>query len=391
MAKTHPFTRLPAPKPDPIFAVAAAAIAAGPTAINGTIGVVMDEEGKTLLFPSVAKALKDIGGNITKYSYSYPPLAGLPEFRSAVTRLILGKRADRVTAFATTGGTGAVTINLRLIKLLQPNGKIILPLPAWGNHPPVCRAAGLTIVEVPYLTDDHRPQIGDLLKAIDSMNEPFSILLQVGCHNPTGLDLTAEQWKELAAALKKKDCIALLDFAYQGFIGEPEDDTAAVHLFADAEIPLLVSWSASKNHSIYGLRCGMAMAFAPDAETQKALEGHYSTLTRGIHSAASTFGQMVVARVQEAYQDEWLADLRQARATIGAKRQNMLKHLPASFKNSVDGNGMFAMLPLTGEQVDELQLKHNVFLTRDGRINIAGIPMKRIEELCQKIANVSAA
>jgi aspartate/tyrosine/aromatic aminotransferase len=135
----------------------------------------------------------------------------------------------------------------------------------------------------------------------------------------------------------------------------------------------------------------MAMAFAPDAETQKALEGHYSTLTRGIHSAASTFGQMVVARVQEAYQDEWLADLRQARATIGAKRQNMLKHLPASFKNSVDGNGMFAMLPLTGEQVDELQLKHNVFLTRDGRINIAGIPMKRIEELCQKIANVSAA
>ncbi len=391
MAKTHPFTKLPAPKPDPIFAVAAAAIAAGPTAINGTIGVVMDEDGKTVLFPSVAKALKDIGGKITEYSYSYPPLAGLLEFRTCVTKLILGKRTDRVTAFATTGGTGAVTINLRLIKLLQPNGKIILPLPAWGNHPPVCRAAGLAIVEVPYLTDDHRPQIEDLLKAIDSMTEPFSILLQVGCHNPTGLDLTAEQWKELAAALKKKDCIALLDFAYQGFIGEPEDDTAAVHLFADAEIPLLVSWSASKNHSIYGLRCGMAMAFAPDAETQKALEGHYSTLTRGIHSAASTFGQMVVARVQEAYQDEWLADLRQARATIGAKRQAMLKHLPKSFYNAVNGNGMFAMLPLTGEQVDELQLKHNVFLTRDGRINIAGIPMKRIEELCQSIVKVSAA
>ncbi len=388
MSKSHPFSLLPAPKPDPIFAITAEALAAGPKAINGTIGIVMDEDSKVLMFPSVAKALKDIGDGIADYSLSYPALAGLPDFRASVTSLLLQGRNDLVTAFATTGGTGAVTINLRLIKLLYPDAPVILPLPAWANHPPVCRAAGIPIIEVPYLSDDQRPQIDGLLKAIEAQKSPFSILLQVGCHNPTGLDFTPEQWKELAVALKKKECVALLDFAYQGFHREPEEDAWPVHLFADSGIPLLVAWSASKNHSIYGLRCGLACAFVQDAAMQKTLEGHYSTLTRGIHSAAAVFGQMVVARVQQAYQTEWLGDLREARTIISDKRSLMLTHLPKRFRNSVSGNGMFAMLPLTPEQVDELKLQHQVFLTRDGRINIAGIPKKRIEELCEKIAKI---
>lgn len=385
----HPFTRLPAPKPDPIFAITAEAVAAGPKAINGTIGVVMDEEGKVLMFPSVAAALKDIGATLQQQNMGYPTLAGNAAFRSSVTKLILGDRNDRVTAFATTGGTGAVTINLRLIKLLYPDAPVILPLPAWANHPPVCRAAGIPIIEVSYLSADQRPQIDNLLSAIESAKGPFSILLQVGCHNPTGLDFTNEQWQQIIAALKGKECIALLDFAYQGFKDEPSADALPIHWFADAGIPLLVAWSASKNHSIYGLRCGLACAFVPDAGLQQALEGHYSTLTRGIHSAASTFGQLVVARVQEVYQQEWLSDLRGARKTVNAKREAMLQYLPKSFHNAVDGHGMFAMLPLSPEQVDELKLKHQVFLTRDGRINIAGIPHKRIEELCQKIAAVA--
>jgi aspartate/tyrosine/aromatic aminotransferase len=389
MPKSHPFTRLPSPKPDPIFAITAEAIAAGPQAINGTIGVVMDEEGNVLMFPSVAAALKDLGSSLQKQNMGYPALAGMQSFRTAVTKLILGNRDDCITAFATTGGTGAVTINLRLIKLLYPDAPVILPLPAWANHPPVCRAAGIPIVEVPYLSSDQRPQIDRLLAAIQDAKGPFSILLQVGCHNPTGLDFTDDQWKHIIDALKEKECIALLDFAYQGFKGEPAADAAPIHWFADAKIPLLVAWSASKNHSIYGLRCGLACAFAPNAAMQQTLEGHYSTLTRGIHSAASTFGQLVVARVQEAYQKEWLADLRSARDTVGGKRQAMLKHLPPAFRNAVSGHGMFAMLPLTPEQVDELKLKHRVFLTRDGRINIAGIPYKRIEELCKKITAVA--
>ncbi len=382
----NPFASLPVPTPDPIFAVTAEAIAAGPSAINGTIGVVMDEEGNVVTLPSVRKAIKDVAAQLQATTFSYPKLWGVPAFRESVTRMVF--EPGTITAeMATTGGTGAVTINLRLIKLMQPDAPIILPMPAWGNHPPVCRAAGIRMIDVPYLRDA-RPRIDELLDVIKRQTGPFSLLLQVGCHNPTGLDFTAEQWKEIVAALEGKQAIALLDFAYQGFIGEPEDDAKPIHLFIHAGIPSLISWSASKNHTIYGLRTGLACAVVKDAAMKATVEGHYSTLTRGIHSAASVFGQMIVARVQEAYRDEWLKDLREARGIIKSKRNAMIQALPPSFKNALDGEGMFAMLPLTAAQVGRLKKEQSVFMTDDGRINISGIPDARIGELGEKIARV---
>lgn len=379
------FSHLPVPTPDPLFSIAAEAQAAGKVAINGTIGVFMDEAGKPLLFPSVQKAIGDLSKILTVSSYSYPPLLGLPEFRSAVARL-LPKPDGFLASIASTGGTGALAINLRLMRMLLAGDhpSLILPVPAWGNHPPLCLSAGFAIKEAAYVIAG-KASVDGILDAINSCEGSFGILLQVGCHNPTGLDLSSEDWRLLASRLQEKEAVVLLDFAYQGFIGDPKDDASPIQFFLDAKIPTLITWSASKNHSIYGLRTGLACAYVPDEKLCAVVEGHYCSITRSLHSASATIGQAIVARVQQDYHKEWLTDLEYARKVMLDKRELLKQYLPATFQASLAGHGMFAQLPLKREQILKLKREYNVFMTLDGRINIAGIPHVRIEELCEKI------
>ncbi len=383
------FSKLPVPKPDPLFAIGAQAQAAGPSAINGTLGVFMDEEGVPLVFPSVMKTIEFLGRNLQSFNYSYPPLTGLPKYREAVTKLLCQDEREVIASIASTGGTGALAINLRLMKMLlgEEHPSVILPSPAWGNHPPVCKWAGFRVLEAPYI-ENGVPSVDAVIDLVKRQEKPFGILLQVGCHNPTGLDYTDDQWCSLFDVLQKKECIVLMDFAYQGFKGEPEEDALPIRLARERGLTTLVTWSASKNHSIYGLRTGLAAAFVKDIAEQKTVEGTYSAISRGLHSAAPTFGQEIVALTQERAQDMWRADLRSARETLMRKRQRMLEKLPPSFHSALSGYGMFAMLPLTEAQVNRLKLEHKTFVLLDGRINIGGIPEARIGELCEKIGRV---
>ncbi len=386
---TSPFASLPPPKPDPLFAIAAEAQKAGPEAINGTLGIYMDEDGVPLVFPSVLKVLEHLERHIQSFNYSYPPLNGLPKFQQAVVDL-LSSPEDVVASIASTGGTGALALNLRLLKMLlgEGNDDIIVSLPAWANHLPVCKWAGLKVIEAPYIVDGKASADG-IIETIKKRTKPFGILLQVGCHNPTGLDLSEAQWIEMFDALQSKQCVVLLDFAYQGFKDEPEEDRRPVRLCVDRGLTTLVTWSASKNHSIYGMRTGLAAAFVKDHTEKKSVEGTYCTIIRGLHSAAPTFGQAIVALTQQMHPDEWRSDLRDARELMHRKRGIMKESLPPSFQACLCGHGMFAMLPFTPFQVDQLRLEQKVFLPQDGRINIAGIPERRITELCKKILRVS--
>lgn len=383
------FSSLPRPVPDPLFAIAAEAERAGPEAINGTLGVFMDEDGKPLVFSSVLRTLEFLGRNLPSFNYSYPVLTGLPKFRQAVLSLISSGDSEIVASIASTGGTGALAINLRLMKMLLGNShhSIIVPVPAWANHPPLCRWAGLQIITAPYLASG-KTSIDAIVEMTKAQTQPFGILLQVGCHNPTGLDFTDIQWRELVSVLASQPCVLLLDFAYQGLKGEPEDDAGPVQLCTDAGLTTLVTWSASKNHSIYGLRTGLACAFVTTEQQKKTVEGTYCSIVRGLHSAAPTFGQAIVALVQQMHAIAWRDDLREARAIVQRKRKKMFDGLPPLCSTCLSGHGMFAMLPLTADQVNRLKIEYKVFLSLDGRVNIAGIPERRIDELCEKVRKV---
>lgn len=388
MSTRWDFHALPPVQPDPLFGIAAEAALAGSSAINGTLGIFMDENGKPALFPSTKLALDELGKKLSTLNYSYPPLSGLPEFRTAVTDLIFGPTHHlHIASIAATAGTGSLAMNLRLAKMMQPEATVILQHPAWANHPPICQANFLHITEVPYIVDG-KPSVATLKQACEKANRPVILLLQVGCHNPTGLDFSMEQWQEIADLSVEKDCLVILDFAYQGFKSTPQEDRKPIDLFLKTQRPLLICWSASKNFSIYGMRCGFSCAVAPDEDIRAKLDVLYSRITRGMHSAAPTFGQMIVALVQQKYRDQWEKDLASAREMMLRKRQLLLEHLPETFHASLSGYGMFAMLPLTTQQVHSLKKDYKVFVASDGRLNIGGIPLNRIEELCERIEKV---
>jgi aspartate/tyrosine/aromatic aminotransferase len=376
-----PFLSLPETKPDPIFQIAAEAKAAGPGAINGTVGMFLDEEGNTLMFPSVRHAVQQLA--LQEADFSYPPLNGLPSYREAVHKLLFEPDAH-VASIATTGGTEAVRFNMGLLRRIDPERKLVLPIPTWANHRSISEDAGLSIEEVPYL-DKGEPTIEHIVQSVKG--GAAAVLLHGRCHNPTGLDLTEDQWRELAAELQKNGAIALLDTAYQGFAGTPEEDALPIRILSENGVPTLVAWSASKNHSIYSERVGLAAACVPDAQLKKLVDNHYAIITRRIHSASASYGQRIVALTQEHFSEDWRNDLSSARLLLQQKRRTLAEQLPAEFSQVLSGNGMFAILPLSTEEIQQLKAE-KVFLTNDGRINIAGVPLARISELAEKIKRV---
>jgi len=367
------FGNLPPAHPEPIFAIAEKAKQAGPDALNGTIGILMKDDGTPLIFECVRSATKDVFGVFDDTQRMYPPLLGLPAFREHVTNLIFGEDIPKCVSTAAAGGTGALGVNLRLAKLMGIE-TVILPTPSWANHPRLIAGANLQLKESP----------DALLESAQSEKKPHLLLLQTGCHNPTGRDFSGDFWRSLADVTAKTPHVILLDTAYQGLGLGLQEDVEPVQILKDAGIPLLIAWSASKNHSLYSFRTGLACAVIPDGKQGELVERHYGLIGRTMYSVAPTMGQHILVRVQEEYADAWRRELEAAKMMLDRKRIEMKKNFPEAWHALVDGNGMFTQLPLSAKQVESLQEK-SVFLTLDGRVNISGIPSGRIPEFCDKI------
>ncbi len=375
--------------PDPVFALMRQAKEAGPRAINATVGMILNEEGVPELFGSVRQACTDWQQSLSPWSLAYPPLLGIDAFRSIVKKMIFGDGAENIATLATTGGTGALAINLQLVRHLDKKTTVIIPTPTWSNHAHLCTSAGLQVVTVPYLAHD-KPSIDGILEALQSATGSTAVLLHAACHNPTGRDFTEHQWTTLAKAMKQKQSIAVMDMAYQGFQATEDEDTLAIRILRKHEVPQLIAWSAAKNHSMYGLRVGAACATAGTAEETKLLEGQYASLTRGIHSASAVAGQEIVVLTQEKYRDQWLDDLQRTRDSLDRKRAALQSLLTGDLHKALEGKGLYALLPLSREQVKNLRDDHKIFLTNEGRINLGGIPESRVEECARAINNVTA-
>lgn len=378
------FSRLPPADSDPVFAIAAEAGAAGSGRIDATVGMILDAKGSPLVLPCVRRAVAEWSAALPQGDFAYPPLLGLPAFRSSVTRLVFGDPAEEIASIATTGGTGAVLLHLKLMKLLGIT-EVILPVPSWPNHRRLLLSLGFIVREVPYL-ERGVTSLRGIVEAFAMAAKPCGILLQACGHNPTGLDLRADQWRELADFLHGKEHVVLLDLAYQGLVRGVEEDAAPARLLRDARVPLLVTWSASKNHSIYGLRTGLACAVASDPAEREELDRHFMILTREVHSAASVTGQQIVVLVQQKHAEQWRTDLKDLRATLARKRQSLMEAIPHC-ADALAGAGLYALLPCSTAQIDALK-RQKIFLLPDGRVNIAGIPDARLEEFTEACRQV---
>ena len=369
------------------------------TKVNLTTGVYKDETGNTPVLECVKEAERRLlDAESTK---TYLPSDGNAEFCRLTQELYLGADHEIVTSgramtAQAPGGTGALRVAGDFISQAVGPTTIWCSTPTWPNHPKVFRAAGHNVESYPYYdAATHGADIGAMLDGIAQIPAGEVICLHACCHNPTGIDPTAEQWKQIADAVYKRGLLPLLDFAYIGFgNGIVEDSTALVE-FARAGKELIVASSYSKNFGLYNERTGALTLVTLDADTKKTVASQIKTAIRTNYSNPPSHGGAIVQTVlsDEALTAQWHEELAGMRNRINDTRSlfttKMAERLPdRDFSFIERQRGMFSYSGLTPEQVDTLREQHSIYIVRDGRINIAGITSANVDYLCDAIAQV---
>ncbi|WP_233835653.1 amino acid aminotransferase [Paraburkholderia sp. ZP32-5] len=370
-----------------------------PNKVNLSIGIYFDDAGKLPVIDAVRRAesalLEAIGPR------SYLPMAGLPLYRDTAQVLVFGansaaRAAGRIATLQTIGGSGALKVGADFLKRYFPGSQMWISDPSWENHRVVFEAAGLTVNTYPY----YDPQTGglrfaEMLAAIDALPEKSVVLLHACCHNPTGVDLSPAQWAELVPVLQRRKLIAFVDMAYQGFGAGLEDDAACVRLLADADIPLIVANSFSKNFSLYGERVGALSVVCRSADEAARVAGQLMSAVRANYSNPPTHGARLVANVlaDASLRASWETELSTMRERILAMRNVIHAGLEGRVSEVmraryVAQRGMFTYTGLSESQVERLRNEYAVYVLRSGRMCVAGLNERNAEYVAASIAAV---
>jgi aromatic-amino-acid transaminase len=369
------------------------------TKVNLGVGVYFNEEGKIPLLRAVREAEK---ARVEAASpRGYLPIEGIAAYDQAVQKLLLGANSPliadgKVVTAQAIGGTGALKIGADYLKRLLPDSKVAISDPSWENHRALFEAAGFTVNNYPYYdAASHGVNFAGMLAALNSMPARTIVVLHACCHNPTGVDMTIEQWKQVVATVKARELVPFLDMAYQGFGDNIESDAAAVRLFANAGISCLVSSSFSKSFSLYGERVGaLSIITASKDETAKVLS-QLKRVIRTNYSNPPTHGGTVVAAVLNSpeLRATWETELGEMRDRIKLMRNSLVAKLKAagitrdfSFVNAQ--RGMFSYSGLTAEQVERLKNEFGIYAVSTGRICVAALNTKNIDYVADAIATV---
>ncbi|HLQ09072.1 MAG TPA: amino acid aminotransferase [Steroidobacteraceae bacterium] len=394
------FERLESVIPDPILGLMAAFRAdPDPRKVDLGVGVYRDDRGETPVLEAVRRAESALLAR--QSTKSYVGSAGSPAFNEAIERLVLGDEHEaRLTARVRTvqapGGCGALRLGAELIRIASPDSLVHVSTPTWANHSPLLSGSGLRLERYPYFD----PATGGVLfdamtAALERLPARAVVLLHASCHNPTGADLSPAQWRELLALVKRRQLLPFIDMAYQGLGTGLEADAFGVRLFC-AELPeVLCAVSCSKNFGLYRERTG---ALHVINETPAGADATFSQLVRiarGIwsmppdHGAAIVHGILADAALRTAWQGE-VAAMRQRISGLRLEVVKQLReHCPQrDFSFIATQCGMFSFFGINTAQVRELRARHHVYMTDDGRINIAGLRRENLEYFARATAQV---
>ena len=397
------FDRLEMAPPDPILGLQEAFNRdPNPNKINLSVGVYKDATGQTPVLRAVKRAEERIlQKEMTK---DYLGIAGSNEYAAAVQRLLFGPGHEAIaskraaTAHA-PGGTGALRVAGELLQRTRPGVCIWLSEPTWPNHLNVFRAAGLEIKTYPYFdAQTNDLAFGRMLEAMRHIPEGDVILLHGCCHNPTGIDPTPEQWAQIADVVAERSLLPLVDLAYQGLAEGIREDTIGVLTLSRSGRELLVASSFSKNFGLYNERVGALTAVTVSSDTAAAVLSHTKRCIRANYSNPPAHGAAIVTTVLDDPDlcAQWEAELQGMCTRIQQMRRTFVETLAAKgvqrdFHFVSRQRGMFSFSGLTPQQVQELRVKHSVYVVGDGRINVAGMTEANMGALCQAIADVLQA
>ncbi|MDE2147384.1 MAG: aspartate/tyrosine/aromatic aminotransferase [Burkholderiales bacterium] len=370
-----------------------------PDKVNLSIGIYFDDDGRIPALASVREAEAQMlaeGG-----AKPYLPIEGAADLRGAVQQLLFGAghpalQAGRVATLQTVGSSGGLKVGADFIKRWLPASEVWVSDPTWDNHRAMFEGAGLTVHRYPY----YDPATGGL--AFDAMRDTLAglpprsvVLLHACCHNPTGVDLSAAQWRALIPVLRERSLLPYLDLAYQGWGEGIEPDAFAVRELAAAGLTCFVANSFSKSMSLYGERAGALSVVCADAEEADRVLGQLKATVRRNYSSPPLHAAGIVARVlgQPALRAAWEADVAAMRERIAAMRRRLHALLSAKrpgrdFGYLLAQRGMFSYTGLPPEQVDRLREAHGVYLVRSGRMCVAGLNNGNVERTAEALAAV---
>ena len=367
--------------------------------INLGIGIYKDAQGATPIMRAVKEAETRL--LVKENSKNYLGIDGIADYNQRTKELLFGADSqiiaqDRARTVQSLGGTGALRIAAEFIKRQTKAQNVWISTPTWPNHNAIFNAVGMTIREYRYYDAERKALDWDnLIADLSNANEGDVVLFHGCCHNPTGIDPTPEQWKQLAELSVKNGWLPLFDFAYQGLANGLNEDAVGLRTFAANHKELLVASSFSKNFGLYNERVGAFTLVAENADIAATALTQVKSIIRTLYSNPASHGGATVATVLNDPQlrQEWENELTEMRERIKKMRHlfvQLLKEYSAKqdFGFIMEQNGMFSFSGLTPEQVDRLREEFAIYAVRSGRINVAGITEDNIRYLCESIVKV---
>lgn len=397
---TSLFADIPAGIPDPILGVTEAFRAdPHPSKVNLGVGIYQDSEGKIPMLDAVKRAA--VTWSETEDTKTYLPIDGVAAYNTATQELLFGKGSPlltekRVATIQTIGGSGALKLAIEFIHRFMGTSTIYLSDPSWENHRVIFEAAGAKVETYPY----YDPKTGglraaEMLATLKTLKPRTAVLLHACCHNPTGVDLDLDTWKQVVEICAERNLIPLIDFAYQGFAEGLQADSAPIRMFADKGLTFFVANSYSKSFSIYRERCGALSVVTGSAKEATNVISQLKRIVRMIYSSPPSYGAQLIAlalttpelrTLWEKELDAMRLRILEMRELFAAKLADMIPNRDFSFM--LKQRGMFSYSGLSAAVVGELRERYHIYALDSGRICIAAMNRKNIDYICDAIATV---
>ena len=370
-----------------------------PVKIDLGVGVYQDDHGRTPVMEAVKIAQARLMELET--TKSYQGMAGDPDYNQRMLGLLFGEQhsimsSGRVKSIQAPGGSGALRVGAEVIRRARPESKLWIGVPTWPNHIPLLGGAGFEIKEYPYYDMGSR-QINSqaMMDALRSVPAGDMVLLHGCCHNPTGADLSHDQWDEIADLALERGFIPFIDTAYQGLGDGLDEDGYGMRMMAERLPELVIASSCSKNFGLYRERTGSITFIAETPDQADIVVSQAMSTARSIYSMPPAHGALLVSMVlgDDQLRAQWQAELEAVRLRIKSMRTLLCDSLQDNeagmdFSHIKEQKGMFSFLGITSEQLQRLREEFGIYIVSSTRVNLAGVNSNNIEYLSQSILTV---
>ncbi len=363
------------------------------------VGVYQDDRGRTPVMASVKEAeAKLMELELTK---SYQGIAGDPDYNQRMLQLLFGAdhsilSSGRVKTIQAPGGSGALRVGAEVIQRATPNAKLWVGVPTWPNHIPLLGSAGFEIEEYPYYDmATHQIDSDAMVETLRQVPAGDMVLLHGCCHNPTGADLSNEQWDQIADLALERGFIPFIDTAYQGLGNGLNEDAYGMRMMAERLPELVIASSCSKNFGLYRERTGSITFIADNPQQVDIVASQAMSIARQIYSMPPAHGALLVSLIlgDDQLRANWQAELEEVRLRIKSMRSLLTSGIQGNsagidFSHIEQQNGMFSFLGISSAQLERLREEFGIYIVSSTRVNLAGINSSNIGYISESMNTV---